>query len=244
LSVCKFYNINSNSKEIKANKQEGNMLNLAFDTTARSCSVALSRDSIIIGKKIEKMDFGQAEALFPIIQNILKKQNIIAKDLNLVTVCTGPGSFTGVRSSLAAARSLGLALHNIQIMGVSAFETYLESLEESELADINAVIIETKREDFYFQSFNKNREKIAPPEALEYEEIINKLRHKKVTLIGDGVERFLYKPSGLSLHAIRMEEFAPIEILALCGDNKFKNKNIDYPKPLYLHTPDVCVKYL
>ena len=218
------------------------MLNLAFDTTARSCSVALSRDGIIIGKDINIMDFGQAEALFPSIQKLLSAQNLQPKDLDLVTVCTGPGSFTGVRSSLSAARSLGLALPNTGITGVSAFEVYMEGLEDDELAEINAVIIETKREDFYYQSFDNQRHKISEPTALTYEEVKNELRHKKVTLVGDGVERFLYQPSGLSLHVIRMEEFAPIETLALCGDRKFKRKSLDYPKPLYLRAPDVCIK--
>lgn len=218
------------------------MLNLAFDTTARSCSVALSRDGIIIGKEVNIMDFGQAEVLLPSIQKLLNAQNLKPKDLDLISVCTGPGSFTGVRSSLAAARTLGLALPNTGLTGVSAFEVYMEGLEDEELADINAVIIETKRDDFYFQSFDKNRQKTSEPMALGYDEIKARLRHKKITMVGDGVERFLYQPSGLSLHVIRMEEYAPIETLALCGDRKYKRRSLDYPKPLYLRAPDVCIK--
>ncbi len=220
------------------------MLNLAFDTTARSCSVALCKKNIIIDKQVIKMEFGQAEALFPIIDNMLKRKELKANDLQLITVCTGPGSFTGVRSSISAARMLGFALKNTQITGVSAFETYIESLEDDELAEINAVIIETKREDFYFQTFDNKRQKTSQPQALGYNEIVAQLRHKKVTLIGDGVERFLYQPSGLSLHVIRMEDFAPIEMLAFCGNKKFEEKRIDYPKPLYLRAPDICIKNL
>ena len=47
------------------------MLNLAFDTTAGSCSVILTEDGKTVGKIIEKMDFGQAEALFPAIEKIM-----------------------------------------------------------------------------------------------------------------------------------------------------------------------------
>lgn len=46
------------------------MLNLAFDTTAGSCSVILTEDGKTVGKIIEKMDFGQAEALFPAIEKL------------------------------------------------------------------------------------------------------------------------------------------------------------------------------
>ena len=178
------------------------MLNLAFDTTAGSCSVILTEDGKTVGKIIEKMDFGQAEALFPAIEKIMNENRLKPADLDLITVCTGPGSFTGVRSSLAAARTLGLALPSTGLTGVSAFEAYIHDLAPDELAFYNAVIIETKREDFYFQCFDAGKNKMGEPEALEYDAVIDRLRHKKVTLTGDGVERFLSRPSGLSLHVI------------------------------------------
>ena len=111
-----------------------------------------------------------------------------------------------------------------------------------ETARINAVIIETKREDFYYQLFDEKLKKTTEPAAGTYEEIIDRLRGSKVTLVGDGVERFLNKPSGLSLHAIKMLNCPPIEDLAACGLQKYQNKIFDFPKPLYLRAPDVCIK--
>lgn len=218
------------------------MLNLAFDTTAGSCSVLLTEDGKTLEKYVKKMDFGQAEALFPAIREILQNRQLQPAELDLITVCCGPGSFTGVRSSLAAARTLGLALPKTALTGVSAFEAYVHDLAPEELAFYNAVIIETKREDFYFQCFDERKNKLGEPEALDYETIVDRLRHKKVTLTGDGVERFLNRPSGLSLHVIRMEDCLPIETLAACGNEKFRLKKTDYPKPLYLRAPDVCLK--
>lgn len=218
------------------------MLNLAFDTTAGSCSVLLTEDGKTLEKYVKKMDFGQAEALFPAIREILQNRQLQPAELDLITVCCGPGSFTGVRSSLAAARTLGLALQKTALTGVSAFEAYVHDLAPEELAFYNAVIIETKREDFYFQCFDDRKNKLGEPEALDYETIVDRLRHKKVTLTGDGVERFLNRPSGLSLHVIRMEDCLPIETLAACGNEKFRLKKTDYPKPLYLRAPDVCLK--
>ena len=218
------------------------MLTLAFDTTADCCSIALLKDNLVVEKFSEEMDFGQAEVLIPQIQAMLQKQNLAFSDLNLLAVCIGPGSFTGVRSSIAAARAFGLACPELKVTGVSAFEAYVHSLDMSELSEYNAVIIETKRADFYFQLFNGRLEKICDAEALPYEEIINKLKGKTVTLIGNGVERFLDKPSGLVLHAIRMDKNASITDLAACALQKFQNKKLNYPKPLYLRAPDVCVK--
>lgn len=215
---------------------------MAFDTTGNACALALCNDGCIVFKRTQRMDFGQAEALMPMMREALASQSIDAADITLMTVCTGPGSFTGLRSSLAAARSFKIALPNLGLTGVSAFEAYLESFENDEMAELNAVIIETKREDFYVQIFDKNRNKLTEPSALNYDELISHLRYKKVSLIGDGVERFLTKPSGLSLHAIRMEDCLDIEYLALSGLKRYKRKQLDYPKPLYLRAPDVCIK--
>ena len=218
------------------------MYTLAFDTTANGVSVLLSKDDRTIDLFQEEMDFGQAEVLIPEIRNTLEAENLQFKDLGLAVVCTGPGSFTGVRSSISAARAFGLACPKTKIIGVSAFEAYAHSLDAEETAKINAVIIETKREDFYYQLFDEKLKKITEPAARTYEEIIDRLRGPKVTLVGDGVERFLNKPSGLSLHAIKMLNCPPIEDLAACGLQKYQNKIFDFPKPLYLRAPDVCIK--
>ncbi len=218
------------------------MYTLAFDTTAAGCFIALLKDDKISQIYKQDMDYGQAEVLMPEIKNILMKERIGFNNINLVVVCTGPGSFTGVRSSVAAARTFGLASEKITVSGVSAFDAYANSLEMDELADLNAVIIETKREDFYYQIYDSGLRKLTEPSAGMRDEIISELRNKKVSLIGDGVERFLNTPSGLSLHTIRMEKHLDIEILAQCGLERFLAKKTDFPKPLYLRAPDVCIQ--
>ena len=218
------------------------MYTLAFDTTANGCSIALLKDTTVIAKYCEEMEFGQAEVLLPQIKSILQKQQLDFAQIGLLGVCVGPGSFTGVRSSVAAARALALASPHTAVTGVTAFEAYVHSLDMQELSSFNAVIIETKRDDFYFQLFNGRLEKLTEPAAANYEDIIDCLKGKKVTLIGNGVERFLDKPSGLVLHAIRMDKNASVTDIAACAIQKFNSQKLNYPKPLYLRAPDVCVK--
>lgn len=218
------------------------MYTLAFDTTANGCAIALLDNNVIIGKYDEEMDFGQAEVLIPQIEKLLRQNGLTFAQIGLLGVCTGPGSFTGVRSSIAAARAFALANPQMTITGVSAFEAYMHSLDISELSHLNAVIIETKREDFYFQLFNGKSEKLEDASALPYEQIIDKLKGQTVTLIGNGVERFLDKPSGLILHTIRMDKSANIADIAACAIQKYQAKKTNYPKPLYLRPADVCVK--
>lgn len=218
------------------------MFTLAFDTTANYCNIVLLDATKVIAKYSEEMEFGQAEVLLPQIQKILQKQNLQFRDIGLLGVCVGPGSFTGVRSSIAAARALFLAQSQMEVTGVTAFEAYMHSLDMSELSSTNAVIIETKRDDFYVQLFNGRYEKQTEAAAMPYDEIIKMLKGKTVTLIGNGVERFLDKPSGLVLHTIRMDRSVAATDVAMCALQKFNARKLNYPKPLYLRAPDVCVK--
>ena len=220
------------------------MYTLAFDTTSSSCSVALFSDNCCIDKFVESMEFGQAETLMSVIRNILERQKISFSDLELLAVCTGPGSFTGVRSSISAARSFGLACPNLNVLGINAFDAYIHELifSPNDIADINAVIIETKREDFYFQLFDSELQPLTEPSAAQRLDIIKTLQGKKVTFLGDGVERFLSSPTGLSVHSILKTHHVNIENLALKGIYLHCKKIKNYPKPLYLRAPDVCLK--
>lgn len=216
---------------------------LAFDTTASSCSVALFKDGNFLEVFSEKMDFGQSEILLPTIQKILQNQKLEFSDLNLIVVCDGPGSFTGVRASVSAARAFALACPEISVTGVSAFDACLMDLQGDELADLNLIVIETKRDDFYFQIYDKQGHKTTEPAAGSREDILKYLKgDKKVSIAGDGTERFLSQPSGLNLHCIKLTDGADIRNITYCGLAQYDNKKTNFPKPLYLRAPDVCLK--
>lgn len=215
---------------------------LAFDTTVNFCSVGLFNNDKELCRLEKEMEFGQAEALIPQIQSVLESESLQFKNLGLAVVCTGPGSFTGVRSSIAAARAFALACPQVAVAGITAFDAYAADFTADEISQVNTILIETKRDDFYVQFYNQAMQKIAAPQAMTYEDIIRYISNKKVTLSGDGVERFLNKPSGLSLHAVKTPLTPPLAKLAWCGLNAYRLKKIDFPKPLYLKAPDVCLK--
>ena len=219
------------------------MYTLAFDTTGSKCSIALLRDRAFVSVFEQHMDYGQAEVLIPEIEKMLEAERIKFSDLGLIAVCDGPGSFTGVRASVSAARTFNLACPEIAVTGVSAFDAYLMDFSGDELAKKNVVIIETKREDFYYQIFGERGEKISEPAAGSREDILNMLKGgQKVSITGDGAERFLNQPSGLSLHSIKMPSGIDIRNVAQCALDQYFNKKLNFPKPLYLRAPDVCLK--
>ena len=217
----------------------GKMISLAFDTTGSACSVVLSDDGKILSKSEKRMEFGQSEFLLPEIERILQQSGKAFSDIDNLFVCVGPGSFTGVRSGISAARVFKLASGKINIGGISSFEAYKRSFDIEDIAELNAVIIETRRDDFYVQIFDKGLRAVSDPEVKSREDIISSLKGKLVSLVGDGVERFLSCPSGLCLHAIKMYDCVPIEDLLFAGEEMLKQKKLNFPKPLYLRAAEV-----
>ncbi len=218
------------------------MYTLVFDTTGNGIVAGLYKDTTCIGKKEKAEEFGQAEDLAVGVKNLLDSNRLEFKDISLLGVCTGPGSFTGVRAGLAFARGLALGSPELQLTGVPAFEVYANMLDEKDRAFYNAVVIETKREDFYFQLFDSRLCKIGQPEALTREEIAKRLKGHQVSFAGDGVERLLSVSLGLQIKQVELAEMMSLDALFRTTYQKYLQKNLDFPKPLYIRGADTCVK--
>ena len=97
---------------------------LAFDTSGPHCAAALFAGGRIIAARHAEMGRGQAEQLFPMLEEVLAEDDAGWRDLDALAVGTGPGNFTGIRIAVSAARGLALSL-GIPAIGVSRFEALL-----------------------------------------------------------------------------------------------------------------------
>jgi|SRR5690606_2675404 tRNA threonylcarbamoyl adenosine modification protein YeaZ len=94
---------------------------LAFDTSAAHCAAALVSGDRVLAARAEEMGRGQAERLMPMLEEMLAAEGAAWRDLAALGVGIGPGNFTGVRISVAAARGLALAL-GVPAVGVTGFD--------------------------------------------------------------------------------------------------------------------------
>ncbi len=106
---------------------------LAFDTAREHCAAILVSGGEPVGQVIDLMKRGQAERLFPMLQDFLEARRISWTDLAAIGVGTGPGNFTGTRIAVSAARGLALAL-GIPAIGTSRFEAVAFVVHESGIA--------------------------------------------------------------------------------------------------------------
>ena len=94
---------------------------LAFDSSGSHCAAALLTGGRIVAARHEEMGRGQAERLFPMLEEVLAEAGAVWNELDAIGVGVGPGNFTGIRIAVSAARGLSLAL-GIPAVGVSSFE--------------------------------------------------------------------------------------------------------------------------
>lgn len=137
---------------------------LAIDTAAPRLQLAL-----LIGERadtlVEDMAQGQAERILPAIGELLARNGLAYADLRRIAVTTGPGSFTGLRIGLSAARGLGLAL-DIPVLGVPS----LLALSLPAQCRPAAVLLDARRDEAYFQAFSGPAIPVGGPELLPMDE--------------------------------------------------------------------------
>lgn len=93
---------------------------LGIDTSGAQCAVALTGSGRAV-RWVRAMERGHAEALMPMIEAALDEAGAKLSDLERIGICTGPGSFTGIRVGVAAARGLALGL-GVPAIGVGRLE--------------------------------------------------------------------------------------------------------------------------
>lgn len=195
------------------------MVTLAIDTAGFACSVALYDGQDILAERHEVIQRGHAERLMPLIADLPDGGRA-----DRIIVGCGPGSFTGVRVGIAAARALGLGW-NIPVTGCESLTLLAAGYFESHpTATAVTVVVEGGHGEVFVQPFtNAPLTAQAPLRSVPYADAVAVLAGQKLT--GNAVERF--DPSGILAHARAASARLLPEVLTSLS-----------PSPLYGRAPD------
>ncbi|MFZ2101667.1 MAG: tRNA (adenosine(37)-N6)-threonylcarbamoyltransferase complex dimerization subunit type 1 TsaB [Oricola sp.] len=146
------------------------MLTLAIDTAANFCSCCLwdgSADRVLAAEERD-IGRGHAEQLMDVVDAVMKQAGREFADIERIAVAVGPGSFTGIRVGVAAARGFGLAL-GVHVTGVTTLEA-LAADARMEASGPVTVTINGGRGQVFVQSFDTAGNPAGEPEAVEAQE--------------------------------------------------------------------------
>ena len=138
---------------------------LALDTSNRPLSVAVLEDDTLLAETTLNMARKHSTTLMPIISEMLQKSDTTPQDLDRIVVSAGPGSYTGLRIGVTAAKTLAFTL-NKELVGVSSLELLAANCQ-NDTAELLVPIFDARREN------------------LSVVELCEFLKDKKVCLIGD-----------------------------------------------------------
>lgn len=159
-------------------------MKLALDTTLSSGSIALAEDMRVVYSVFFDIRITHSETLMPAIDHALKFCGIAKQELNEIYVCSGPGSFTGLRIGLATAKGIAFGL-NIPLYAYSSLE--LAALGASGLDKPILAVIDAKMKEIYYALYDSELREIIAPRVGKPEELAD-LEVADFILCGSGTE--------------------------------------------------------
>lgn len=159
---------------------------LAVDTSSKICAVAILEDNKVIDEI--KLDNGKthSENLMPIIKEILDKNNLTLKDMNLIAVSVGPGSFTGIRIGIATIKPMA-EVYNLPVASVTSLETLARNIENKEKDFTIISLIDARNNQVYAGFFDTEYNLKEDEIAEDIDEVLKKAgKYSKIIFVGDG----------------------------------------------------------
>jgi tRNA threonylcarbamoyl adenosine modification protein YeaZ len=158
---------------------------LALESAASSCSVALCDDAGgVLGHRSDARGAGQADRLVELIDAALGAAGVRYQDLDLIAVNHGPGSFTGVRAGVAAARALAQALAR-PVIAVNTLEVLAATVGARPAGTVIAAL-DARRGQVYVQTFDHRLVALGAASALAPEEMRLGAAAPPLYLVGSG----------------------------------------------------------
>ncbi|MCG8491164.1 MAG: tRNA (adenosine(37)-N6)-threonylcarbamoyltransferase complex dimerization subunit type 1 TsaB [Sneathiellales bacterium] len=218
---------------------------LALDTALNACSAAVLDQGTILAEHRELRARGHAETLLPIIKDLMLVSGLAFKDLDALAVSVGPGTFTGLRIGLAAARGIALAAQ-LPCFGITTLEALAAAVPEENTQKIITVAIDARRKEVYLQSFRRSASEAVPvplseAKAVPVEQAASALPETPFALMGSGAP--LLEKAGLlqnlSCQILDLEPDPDAKVIARLAFEKPIPEVGHSPAPLYLRAPDV-----
>jgi len=209
---------------------------LNIETSTKNCSVSIADSGKIIAiKELNNGNYSHAEVLHPFIENILTEGSISKDKIDAIAVSKGPGSYTGLRIGVSAAKGLSFAL-NIPLISIDT----LTALSFAVSVDKGIIVpmLDARRMEVYSAIFDKQHQKIREikAEIIDETSFLAALEQGEVHFLGDGAHKC--KEIITHKNAVFIDDMFPSSReMAMLSYHKFKKNDFEdvaYFEPFYL----------
>ncbi|MAZ73568.1 MAG: tRNA (adenosine(37)-N6)-threonylcarbamoyltransferase complex dimerization subunit type 1 TsaB [Flavobacteriaceae bacterium] len=207
---------------------------LCIETATTNCSVALSvNGSVIAFKEDPDKNYSHAEQLHVFIEKVLSEANIKKNDLHAVAVSKGPGSYTGLRIGVSAAKGLCYAL-DIPLIAVPTLEVLAAKVEEN----VTVIpLLDARRMEVYSAVYFQGAAiRTTKAEIVTETSFASYLENGNTMFIGTGAEKF----KAICLHSnalFKINELPSAKEMAVLAEQKYNEETFEdvaYFEPYYL----------
>jgi tRNA threonylcarbamoyladenosine biosynthesis protein TsaB len=172
---------------------------LAIETSLAACSVAFVDGVTPLAHRFQIIGRGHGEVLIPMIDQARSQAAVEFADLDLIAVCVGPGTFTGVRVGVATARALSLAAH-VPTRGFVSLEILAAAAVQSDAVPADhgvTAVFDARRGEVYHQSFGPGLVATTPPALNTVKEAARLTPNDRGILVGSGASLLAPHLAGL-----------------------------------------------
>lgn len=212
---------------------------LAIDTALEACSVALFDTAHAEAGAYETlpMERGHAEALMPLIARVLDRGRTDIDSLDRIAVTTGPGSFTGLRVGISAARGIALAAGKPAI-GLTALAAYAAPFIAADDSLPVVVVIDARHDHVYLQVFGPGGRTIVAPRIAPLREALRISSTGAPRITGNAAGKLAALWPAGERAPTRVEQRGAPDITWVARLGAAATDLRTPPKPLYLRAPD------
>ena len=156
---------------------------LAFDTSTEKFSISILKNNKVVLNLSKILNKTYSKFLIPLLKESLEQSNLDIKKINNIIISLGPGSFTGVRIGIAAAKGLGIP-HKINILGFNNMDVLVQSIDSNSKEKI-VTIIKSKKNNYYYQLFDSKKKPINKVSFFSINNLPNFFFNKNIIICGD-----------------------------------------------------------
>jgi tRNA threonylcarbamoyladenosine biosynthesis protein TsaB len=166
------------------------VLTLAIETSSPLGSIAVGRDGELLAERTHEGGDAHAEALFPLLDELLAEAGVKRQELQSIAVGVGPGSFTGLRVGIAFAEGIATGL-GLPLVGIPSLAGLAWSHPFPAGVELVAAVLDARRDELFFAVFDRQQRQCIEPEliasATAREHIERRCNGKTFAIAGKGL---------------------------------------------------------